>query len=259
VLDVRELCMDFGGVRALDFVDLAVRPGEIAALIGPNGAGKTTLFNCVTGLNRPTAGEILARRPGEDPLRLDGLAPHRVTRLGVARTFQAIRLFAGLTALQNVLVGRHCRTRAGVLGALARDRRTRAEEAEALDFCRGLLDRLSLSRFAGEPAGSLPYGAQRRLEIARALASEPFLLLLDEPAAGMNPQETAELREVVLSIRAGGVSVLLIEHDMRMVMGLSDTVFVLDYGRRIAAGRPGEVRRDPAVVRAYLGEEEPHG
>ncbi len=254
LLEARGLSAAFGGVRALDGVDLEVLDGEIAALIGPNGAGKTTLFNCLTGLCRPAGGEIALLPPGGVRHRLAGLAPHRVAALGVARTFQNIRLFPAMSALENVLVGRHVRMRAGVLGALLRGPGTRAEERESAAAARELLGKVGLESVAGEPAGSLPYGLQRRLEIARALATEPLLLLLDEPAAGMNPRETAELDELIRRLRdEDGVTVLLIEHDMRLVMGLAERIVVLDSGRLIAAGTPAEVRADPAVVRAYLG------
>jgi branched-chain amino acid transport system ATP-binding protein len=248
--------MDFGGLRALDAVDLEVRAGEIAALIGPNGAGKTTLFNCLTGLAVPTAGSVTVRPPGGPERELRGLAPHRIAALGLARTFQNIRLFPAMTALENVMVGRHARTRAGVVGAVLRGPRTRAEERAITRDAAALLERVGLGALAHEPAGRLAYGLQRRLEIARALAAEPFLLLLDEPAAGMNPRETAALDELVRRVRDDiGIAVLLIEHDMKLVMGLAERIVVLEYGRRIAAGTPAEVRRDPAVVRAYLGED----
>ncbi len=256
LLETRGLSAAFGGLRALDDVGLQVFEGEIAALIGPNGAGKTTLFNCLTGLCRPSAGD-LHLLPGDGRrVRLDGLSPNRIAALGVARTFQNIRLFPEMTALENVMVGRHVRTRAGVLGALLRGPGARAEErgikAAALD----LLAKVGLAAVAREPAASLPYGLQRRLEIARALATRPLLLLLDEPAAGMNPRETAELDELIRRLRAeDGVTILLIEHDMRLVMGLAERIIVLDYGRLIATGTPAQVRADPAVIRAYLGEQ----
>jgi len=257
LLESRGLSVVFGGLRALDAVDLEVIEGEIAALIGPNGAGKTTLFNCLTGLCLPSAGELHLVPSGGRRRRLDGLSPNRITALGVARTFQNIRLFPEMSALENVMVGRHVRTRAGVLGALLRGPKTRAEERETAAAARDLLAKVGLRAVADEPAASLPYGLQRRLEIARALATRPQLLLLDEPAAGMNPRETAELDELIRRLRAeDGVTILLIEHDMRLVMGLAERIIVLDYGRLIAAGTPAEVRADPAVIRAYLGEQQ---
>jgi branched-chain amino acid transport system ATP-binding protein len=255
ILSVRGLCMDFGGIRALDKLDLRIRAGEIAALIGPNGAGKTTFFNCLTGIYTPTAGELLLAPPGQASRRLNGLKPNRVTEAGLARTFQNIRLFPSMTVLENVLIGRHCRTKAKILGAILRDPRTRREERESVDIGMALLKKVGLAHMADEVAKNLPYGAQRRLEIARALATEPLLLLLDEPAAGMNPQETQELISLIRSIRADGLSILLIEHDMKLVMSLSDYIFVVDYGRKIAEGVPEEVRINPVVIKAYLGEE----
>ncbi|MEW6335215.1 MAG: ABC transporter ATP-binding protein [Thermodesulfobacteriota bacterium] len=256
VLQVKQLTMDFGGLRALNRVDLRVRREEIVALIGPNGAGKTTFFNCVTGIHRPRGGEISIAPPGGKTRRINGAKIHHVTELGMARTFQNIRLFPQMTVLENVMIGRHCRAKAGVLGAVLRDRRTRAEEERIVGRSHEILVTFGLAGQADELAKNLSYGDQRRLEIARALATEPFLLLLDEPAAGMNPRETAELEALILQIRAEEkISILMIEHDMRIVMSLSDRIFVLDHGEMIAEGTAPEVRANPAVIRAYLGED----
>ena len=257
VLRVEGLTMDFGGIRALDNVDMHVVRGEVAALIGPNGAGKTTFFNCITGIYEPSGGTMEAERPGAKAARLNGKKANQVTEIGLARTFQNIRLFQSMSVLENVMIGRHCRNKTGILGAVLRDPRTRRQEQEVVDKSYDLLIRMGLERFVNELAANLPYGAQRRLEIARALATEPFLLMLDEPAAGMNPQETKVLEALVRKIASDlDVSILLIEHDMKMVMSLSDRVHVMDYGRLIAVGTPAEVSRDPEVIKAYLGEEE---
>lgn len=256
VLEVTSLSRNFGGLRALNDVDLTVRQGEIVALIGPNGAGKTTFFNCITGIYTPTEGDVFLHMPDGEKTRLNGRKPHKITALGMARTFQNIRLFPEMTVLENVMIGRHCRTRAGILGALLRDRTTRREEQESVDRSYELLRSVHLHTLYKETAKNLPYGAQRRLEIARAMATEPHMLLLDEPAAGMNPHETRELEGLVREIRdSRKLSVLLIEHDMGMVMSLSDRIYVMEYGSRIAAGTPEEVRANPRVIKAYLGEE----
>ncbi|TFG92874.1 MAG: ABC transporter ATP-binding protein [Syntrophobacterales bacterium] len=257
VLKVQGLGMNFGGLRALDAVDLDVGTNEIVALIGPNGAGKTTFFNCITGIYPPTDGDVLIFPQGKDkPKRINGLKPNKVTEKGLARTFQNIRLFPNMTVLENVMIGRHCRMRAGVLGAVLRGRSTMREEKAAVRDSYAILEKIGLDPFVNEFAKNLPYGAQRRLEIARAMATEPFLLLLDEPAAGMNPNETRDLDELIKRIRdEEGISILLIEHDMKLVMSLSDRIFVVDYGKKIAQGTPKEIRNNPAVIKAYLGEE----
>ena len=256
ILNVSQLTMDFGGLRALDRIDLCVEKGQIVALIGPNGAGKTTFFNCITGIYTPNLGEIVISPPGRPRESIKGLKPNKVTEKGLARTFQNIRLFPNMTVLENVMIGRHCRTRAGIAGAILRGPFTRREEEEIVARSYEILNKIGLENVVNEFAKNLPYGAQRRLEIARALATEPFLLLLDEPAAGMNPQETNELNELISRIRqTENVSILLIEHDMKLVMRLSDRIFVVDYGKLIAVGTPTEIRNNPVVIKAYLGEE----
>ncbi len=256
ILEVKKLSMDFGGLRALDRLDLHVLKGEIVALIGPNGAGKTTFFNCITGFFPPKEGEILIFSPTGKGLNLKGLKPNKVTEKGIARTFQNIRLFPNMTVLENVMIGRHCRTSAGIIGSILKDRRTRVEEEKIVEDSYRILKKIGLVHYVNEFARNLPYGAQRRLEIARALATEPFLMLLDEPAAGMNPLETKELDDLILRIRAEeGISILLIEHDMKLVMSLSERIVVVDYGSKIAEGTPEEIRNNPEVIKAYLGEE----
>lgn len=257
ILDVQQLTMDFGGLRALDKVDLFVQQGEIVALIGPNGAGKTTFFNCITGIYAPTGGDVLISPPKNGRTRrINGLKPNLVTEKGLARTFQNIRLFPNMTVLENVMIGCHCRMKAGILGAVFRGRSTRREEEAVVQKSYSILKKIGLEKHVNDFAKNLPYGAQRRLEIARAMATDPFMLLLDEPAAGMNPQETRELDELIIRIRDNeGISILLIEHDMKLVMSLSDRIFVMDYGKKIAQGSPAEIRKNPAVIKAYLGEE----
>jgi len=255
ILEVSGLTMDFGGIRALNQLDLDVNSGEIAALIGPNGAGKTTFFNCVTGIYRPTKGEVILHQPHiGKKISLNGLKPNKVTEQGLARTFQNIRLFSQMTVLENVMIGRHCRTKAFIIGALLRTKATLKEEKEIVEKSHEILEKVGLAQYVNEFAKNLPYGAQRRLEIARALATEPVLLLLDEPAAGMNPQETIELVTLIQEIASEGQAILLIEHDMKLVMSLSDRIFVMDYGKKIAQGSPDEIRNNPDVIKAYLGE-----
>lgn len=256
LLEVNQLTMDFGGLRAVDCVSLQVCEGEIAALIGPNGAGKTTFFNCVTGIYTPTSGDILLHPRALKTRRLNGLKPNRVTEMGLARTFQNIRLFSDMTVLENVMIGRTCRTGSGIFRSILRTKATRVEEQEIVETSYQLLQKVGLANFANEFAKNLPYGAQRRLEIARALATEPFLLLLDEPAAGMNPQETSELDHLICRIsRDDRIAILLIEHDMKLVMNISNPIFVMEYGKKIAEGSPQQIKDNPQVIEAYLGEE----
>lgn len=249
LLEARNLTMTFGGLMAVDSVSFDIDQGEILGLIGPNGAGKTTCFNLLTGIYHPTSGEILFK---DD--KLSNSKTFEVTKKGIARTFQNIRLFNNMTVLENVLIGQHCRTKAGLFGAITRVGSVLKEESMAREKAEQLLKFVGLLEKKEEKAKNLPYGEQRRLEIARALATDPELLLLDEPAAGMNPQETSDLINLIKEIRKMGKTILLIEHDMKLVMGICDRIVVLDYGKKIADGTPKEIRDNSRVIKAYLGD-----